>query len=229
MSPKLELSRIVFIGRTWDEYMLMFNLVKDEVIGRKILDCPAGACSFTAVSNRLGADVTAIDIAYDHPAAVLEQKGKQDIAHTMQQMVNVQRNYNWSHFGSIEGLRRTRQQALLDCSEDMLHNPHRYVPAALPLLPFEDEQFDLTLSAHFLFLYADQLDYAYHLSTIKEMMRVTKSEIRIFPTVDMAGNRYEHMDQFRQDVQQLGWAADEIKVPYEFLQNANLMLKLQRQ
>lgn len=40
----LDLSRIVFIGRTWDEYLLMFNLTKEELIGRDVLDCPAGAC-----------------------------------------------------------------------------------------------------------------------------------------------------------------------------------------
>lgn len=56
---KWDLNRIVFIGRTWDEYMRMFGLTKEDLVGRKILDCPAGACSFTAVSNQLGMDVTA--------------------------------------------------------------------------------------------------------------------------------------------------------------------------
>jgi len=56
---KLDLSRIVFIGRTFDEYMSMFNLTQEDLVGRKILDCPAGACSVTAKANQLGADVTA--------------------------------------------------------------------------------------------------------------------------------------------------------------------------
>lgn len=72
---KLDLSRVVFIGRTFYEYMLMFNLSEDELIGRKILDCPAGACSFTAIANKKGAVVTATDIAYYHP---FEQLAKKD-------------------------------------------------------------------------------------------------------------------------------------------------------
>lgn len=52
---KMELSSIVFIGRTFDEYMSMFSLTKEELMGRRILDCPAGACSFTARANQLGA------------------------------------------------------------------------------------------------------------------------------------------------------------------------------
>lgn len=47
-STKLELDRIVFIGRTFEEYLNMFSLSLDELRGKRILDCPAGACSFTA-------------------------------------------------------------------------------------------------------------------------------------------------------------------------------------
>ena len=57
----------------------------------------------------------------------------------------------------------------------------RYVPVTLPSLPFKDDEFDLILSAHFLFMYADRLDYPFHLSTVKELLRVSKEEIRIFP------------------------------------------------
>lgn len=32
----------------------MFSFSTEEVQGKKILDCPAGACSFTAVGNKLG-------------------------------------------------------------------------------------------------------------------------------------------------------------------------------
>ena len=90
---KLDLSRIVFIGRTFDEYMAMFNLSKEDLIGRRILDCPAGGCSFTAIANQLGADVTATDIAYDHEFSQLEVKGFQDIEHVFEQMENAKGNY----------------------------------------------------------------------------------------------------------------------------------------
>ncbi len=41
-STKLDLERIIFIGRTYQEYMDMFLLSEKELQGKKILDCPAG-------------------------------------------------------------------------------------------------------------------------------------------------------------------------------------------
>ncbi|MFE4714325.1 class I SAM-dependent methyltransferase [Paenibacillus sp. NPDC056722] len=223
---KLDLSRIVFIGRTFDEYMLMFGLSKAELKGRKILDCPAGTCSFTAIANQLGADVTATDIAYDHPFEQLAEKGSEDIEHAMLNMEQAQGNYKWDYFKSVEGLSAHRVQALTDCANDMKEFPNRYVPAVLPVLPFGDKEFDLTLSAHFLFMYADRLDYDFHLQAIQELMRVTKEEIRIFPLVDLSCNRYEHLDKIIDFIQSQGYIAEEIKVGYEFQKGANSMLRI---
>jgi hypothetical protein len=65
-SAKLDLGRIVFIGRTFEEYLDMFSLSVEVLMGKKILDCPAGACSFTVVGNKSGLNVTAADIVYYH-------------------------------------------------------------------------------------------------------------------------------------------------------------------
>lgn len=86
LSNKWDLDRIVFIGRVSDEYMRMFNLSKVELLGQKVLDCPAGACSFTAVSNQLGMDITACDMAYYYRIDDLKQKGLKDIETTMLNM-----------------------------------------------------------------------------------------------------------------------------------------------
>jgi hypothetical protein len=223
---KLELSNIVFIGRTFNEYMAMFDLTKEELTGRRILDCPAGACSFTAIANQLGADVTAADIAYYYDFQQLKEKGIQDLEHAMNSVAKVQENYVWDYFKSVAGLQKHRIQALTDCSNDMKLSPNRYVPAALPVLPFDDKQFDLTLSAHFLFTYADRLDYGFHLQTIQELFRVTKQEIRIFPLIDLSCKRYEHLDKLIASLQQQGLTAVETKVPYEFQKGANSMLKI---
>ncbi|KYD10268.1 hypothetical protein B4119_4229 [Parageobacillus caldoxylosilyticus] len=110
----------------------------------------------------------------------------------------------------------------------MKRNKNRYIPAVLPTLPFDDKQFDLTLSANFLFLYEDKLDYEFHLQTIKELMRVTKDEVRIFPTTNFACERYKYLDKLIRDIHSLGWITEEIKVPYEFQKNTNTMLKIAR-
>ncbi|MFD5017905.1 SAM-dependent methyltransferase [Paenibacillus sp. NPDC058367] len=225
---KLELERIVFIGRTFEEYLQMFKLKEADLIGRRILDCPAGACSFTAISNQLGSDVTAADIAYYYSADELEDKGVQDIEHAMSELVKVQGNFVWDYFKSIEDLTQARSRALNDNIRDQRQTPARYVPVILPNLPFNDEDFDLTLSAHFLFMYSDRLDYDFHLRTINELMRVTSGELRIFPLVDLSCKRYEHLNRLIDEMVQQGFAVEEMEVPYEFQKGANQMLSIRR-
>ncbi|MDC3418105.1 SAM-dependent methyltransferase [Aquibacillus salsiterrae] len=225
---KLDLERIIFIGRTFDEYLDMFLLTKEDLEGKKILDCPSGACSFTAVGNRLGLNITACDIAYYHSGDDLRRKGHQDIEHAMNHMVKTKGNYIWNYFKDIEGLRKHRLSALKDCADDIAKSNDRYVPVTLPSLPFEDEAFDVLLSAHFLFMYADRLDYEFHIKTINELLRVTKEEIRIFPLVDLEGNRYEHLDKVKGHLKENGCKSEEIKVPYEFQKNANSMLVIKK-
>jgi hypothetical protein len=227
-STKLDLERIVFIGRTFEEYLDMFSLSVQELKGKKILDCPAGACSFTALGNKFGLDVTACDIAYYHSGEDLENKGLQDIEHAMVHMEKAKRNYIWDYFKDVEDLRKQRLSALKDCANDMRESTDRYVPVTLPSLPFKDAEFDVLLSAHFLFMYADRLDYQFHIKTLNELLRVTKEEIRIFPLVDLEGKRYEHLDKLVSYLTDNGCTVKEVNVSYEFQVNANSMLKIKK-
>ncbi|MGC5772335.1 SAM-dependent methyltransferase [Paenibacillus pabuli] len=220
----LELAQIIFIGRTFEEYMKMFNLTEEEIKGKSILDCPGGACSFSNHARERGANPMAADIAYEHEIGQLEVKGLLDIEHTMKQMEQVQDKYRWDDFGSILGLKEERRRAMTDCAVDMRRFPDHYVASVLPELPFANEQFDLTLSAHFLFTYADRLDAEFHLKTILELLRVTKRELRIFPTVDLSGKRYEHMDELKAILEERGYITSEVKTSYEFQRGAHTML-----
>ncbi|MBT2655860.1 SAM-dependent methyltransferase [Bacillus sp. ISL-18] len=227
-STKLDLERIIFIGRSFEEYLDMFSLSVAELKGKRILDCPAGACSFTAVGNASGLNITAADIAYYHSNEDLFNKGIQDVEHAMEQMEIAKTNYIWDYFNDIEGLRKHRLSALNHCVKDMKQSIERYVPVTLPSLPFKDGEFDVLLSAHFLFMYADRLDYEFHLNTFNELLRVTKEEIRIFPLVDLEGKRYEHLDKIISYLTENGCSVEEVKVPYEFQVNANSMLKINK-
>ncbi|MEH7388367.1 SAM-dependent methyltransferase [Bacillus sp. JJ1521] len=227
-STKLDLERIVFIGRTFNEYLDMFSLSEEKLQGKKILDCPAGACSFTAVGNKLGLVITACDIAYYHSGEDLKNKGLQDIEHAMEHMQRAKDNYKWDYFNDIEGLRNHRLSALQDCTNHMREYKGRYIPVTLPSLPFKNAEFDMLLSAHFLFMYADRLDYQFHIETLNELLRVTKEEVRIFPLVDLEGKRYKHLDKIISYLANIGCTVEEVKVPYEFQINANSMLKIKK-
>jgi ubiquinone/menaquinone biosynthesis C-methylase UbiE len=102
----------------------------------------------------------------------------------------------------------------------------RYVPAELPVLPFEDSTFDFVLSAHFLFMYADRLSYEFHIDTLTELLRVAEEEVRIFPLVDLKGERYEHLDAVIEYLTAKGYMVEEVSVSYEFQRNANSFLHI---
>ena len=227
-STKLDLERIIFIGRTFEEYLDMFSLSVAELKGKRILDCPAGACSFTVDGNASGLNITAADIAYYHSNEDLYDKGIQDVEHAMEHMETAKTNYIWDYFNDIEGLRKHRLSALNDCAKGMRQSSERYVPVTLPSIPFKDGEFDVLLSAHFLFMYADRLDYEFHINTLDELLRVTKEEIRIFPLVDLEGKRYVHLDKIISYLTKNGCSVEEVKVPYEFQVNANSMLKINK-
>ncbi|MET3207412.1 UNVERIFIED_CONTAM: hypothetical protein ABIC26_000346 [Paenibacillus sp. PvR008] len=225
---KQELERVVFIGRTFEEYMQMFNLQISELAGKKILDCPAGACSFTAHGTKASLDIMASDIAYDHKIDDLERKGLLDIEHAMETMERAKDNYVWDYYGDVQGLSEHRHQALQDCTQDMRKHPERYVAAVLPELPFGDEQFNMVLSAHFLFMYSDRLDYDFHKKTIQDLLRVTSEEVRIFPLTDLTGTRYDLLDRLILELEAEGLRVTEVKVPYEFMHNGNSLLSIRK-
>ncbi|MDQ0217907.1 hypothetical protein J2S21_000999 [Peribacillus cavernae] len=77
-------------------------------------------------------------------------------------------------------------------------------------------------------MYADRLDYQFHLTTLNELLRVSKEEIRIFPLVDLGGKRYKHLDQLVSYLEENGCSVEEVKVNYEFQTNANSMLKIRK-
>lgn len=224
----LALERIVFIGRTFDEYMDMFALSTEELTGKKILDCPGGACSFTSTGHEQNLDIMAADIAYHFEANELYEKGLQDIDHAMEMMEKAKDNYVWKFFKDVETLKMHRLQALEKGTTDRKKRPERYVPVTLPTLPFEDKSFDMILSAHFLFTYAKDLDYHFHIQTMRELLRVVKEEVRIFPLVDLAGKRYAHLEYCIDLLTREGYHVEEISVAYEFQANANSMLKIRK-
>jgi len=221
---KLDLERIVFIGRTYEEYVRMFGLKDEDMLNKRILDCPGGACSFTATANQKGFNVTACDIAYGYPENDLLHKGIQDIEHAAAGLEQAKEGFVWNVFKNVEELKKMRLLALKGCVQDMKQNPQHYVHAVLPNLPFADKSFDLILSAHFLFTYHEQLDYAFHLAVLKEFLRVARREVRIFPFVNLNGETYAHAEKLVQHIKELGHEVQEIQVPYEFQKGANTML-----
>ena len=103
----------------------------------------------------------------------------------------------------------------------------RYVDASLPELPFAAGAFDLALSSHFLFLYTEEFDLAFHLDALREMMRVA-AEIRVFPLLQVGGAPSSHLTHAVEGLRSEGVQATVEPVPYEFQRGGNRMLRIRR-
>jgi hypothetical protein len=211
-------------SRSFQEYEAMFMLTEGDLQGR-LLDCPGGASSFTAIASDRGALVTAVDPVYAMPTTELLDlvMGEPDrgSAHTV---AGVDR-YRWSFYGSPEGHRQMRKRSAALFSGDIEVHPERYVPAFLPELPFEDHQFDLVLSSHLLFTYADRLDEDFHFHALVELHRVCRGEVRLFPLLDQAGNSLVEMTRALLDrLDRRAIRANICDVSYEFQRGGNQML-----
>lgn len=224
----MKLDDVVPWGRSFDEYVAMFDLSANDLSGR-ILDCGAGPASFAAEAAARGYKVTACDPIYQFSAAEIERR-VEEIAPTMvAQMQAEQQGYRWDRLGSpaaVGVLRRAAMQRFVD-DFPVGRSAGRYVEAALPNLPFPDAAFDLALASHFLFLYATQLSSAFHAAAVAELLRVA-GEVRIFPLIDLEGRRSVHVAPVVAALSAQGYRAEIVPVRYEFRRGANEMLLITR-
>lgn len=223
-TKRFELDDIVLIGRTFAEYHRLFaldNTNADEVI----LDVAAGVSSFCAEANARGYNVTASDRIYHHDAATIEAKCRHDLDMVMAKLPPVTDQYVWDTFPDIPALTAEREKAYQAFIADFrAHGQRRYVPTSYPQTTFADNQFTLALVSHFLFLYDDQLDYDFHKATLKELLRITVREIRIFPLVNLRYGRSPFVEQIMSAPDFAAYSFEVVKVDYEFLKGGDEML-----
>ena len=204
----------------------MFDLSLDELAGGKILDCAAGASSFTAEMTRRGFDVTAVDLLYNEDADVLCDRCREHMEILVEGLGSVD-HFVWSFFSDLEDLKLQRNQACREFIHDYLnHKDKKYVAADLISLPFEDNKFSLVLCSHLLFIYDHRLDYEFHLNSIKEMLRVTSKELKIYPLVKNKGLKSDFVIRIIDDLQDFD--VNIVEVDYEFRRGGNEMIVISK-
>jgi hypothetical protein len=223
----LKLDRIAFYGRTLAEYVKMYDLNLPALSGKRVLDCPGGASSFTAEALEHGIQAYACDILYGGDLSAVFAQGEADIAHTVERVAQVADLFVWDFYRNADELHASRSKALRGFSAHYPHN--HYINAKLPSLPFADRAFELVLSGHLLFTYSDRLDYSFHLSALREMLRVSANEVRVYPLQGLDSKPYPQLQQLLDDLQAEGLAADILPVPFEFQRGSNQIMRLHRQ
>jgi hypothetical protein len=199
------LNQVVPWGRTFDEYRRMFALT-DSDLELTIVGCGDGPASFNCEATRRGVRIVSCDPIYAFDRSEINER----IAATYDQILEqTRRNANefvWDEIRSPEELGRIRMaamQAFLD-DYDSGKNACRYVDRELPNLGFSDDQFDLALCSHLVFLYSSQLGESFHRAAVTEMCRIAK-EVRIFPLLSLGGERSPFVDVCAHDMTARGF------------------------
>ena len=138
--------------------------------------------------------------------------------------------FNFDFYKTIEKHKHHRQNALKLFNID--YDKKRYFNYELPVLGFEDKGFDLLLSSHLLFVYDDRFSYEFHLTTIKEMLRVA-NRVQIFPLIDFQNlnedeekNFSPYVYRIMEDLKNYSVVIEE--VDFEFQPRGNYQMVIQR-
>ena len=139
-------------GRSFDEYLGMFNLSADD-LARDIVGVGDGPASFNFWMHQRGTPIVSVDPIYRYAESELHQRIQETYDDVIAQAHQNRDKFVWTHISSVDELAEIRMQAMEAFCGDFETGKRqgRYIDASLPNLPFPDGRFDLVLSAHLLF------------------------------------------------------------------------------
>jgi hypothetical protein len=215
-------------GRSFEEYQRMFALTEAE-LRLRLLGCADGPASFNARSFMRRRRVVSVDPLYQLGTAQIQMRIDAVYQEIMKQTVANQEKFVWDVVRSPEELGRVRMAAMAEFLADLDNGKKlgRYVPAALPDLPFAANSFDIALCSHFLFLYSDNFSFQFHQQSIEAMCLVAR-EARIFPLLNYNAEPSPFLEPLLEALTSSGHTVSIERVSYEFQRGGNQMLRVSR-
>lgn len=194
---------------------------------QKILGCGDGPASFNAEMTAQGGSVISFDPLYAFAGPEIKRRFEETAETVISQVRATPEKWVWTFHRDPDELLARRIEALDRFLADYETGKaaRRYVTAEFPALPFADQQFDLALCSHFLFLYSNLFSEDFHVRSIQEMCRVA-TDIRIFPILTLEQTPSPHLSAVRQAAEVLGFASEISRVEYGLQRNGNQMLRL---
>jgi len=220
----MKLENVVPWGRSFAEYQKMFSLSQKD-IQKKILGCADGPASFNAELTESGGTVVSVDPTYQFSSDQIRSRINAVYPKIMEQMSKHQDDYLWETISSIDALGQIRMAAMEKFLADYETGKKagRYMNASLPVLPFNDDAFDLALCSHYLFLYSAHISRQQHILSMKELCRVA-TEVRVYPLLALDGKKSNHLESVISTLTENGIEVSLKPVDYQFQKGATEML-----
>ncbi len=222
------LDQVIPWGRALQEYTRMFKL-SDEELNLRILGVGDGPASFNSEMKALGHTVLSIDPIYSFSGAQIERRIEESYDTVISQVKQKPDNFVWDFFSDPAHCGRFRLETMRKFLADfeMGKVQDRYLPEFLPTLNFADDQFDLALCSHLLFLYSVQLSFDFHRDSIQELCRISQ-EVRIFPLLALNCKKSPYVAPIQSHFSAAGFTVDICRVPYEFQKGGNEIMRIYR-
>jgi hypothetical protein len=226
----LKLDHIVTIGRKFFEYNSIFLLDELDPFTEKILDVGGGVSSFTYEAVERGFEVMSVDPIYAFDHYKLARKCEEDIEYSINNLEKTTNMINWGKpIENFEHLRHARQDSYRMFLDDFRKNRWRYLDAQFPYTPFiVRDNFTVSLVSHLLFIYDNHINYDTHVSIIKEILRVTSKEIRIYPIINLGFKTSEFVGRIMKDPLFAGVSFELRPTEYMFLKGADKMMVIKK-
>ena len=220
----MKLDSVVPWGRSFEEYRAIFALSESD-LQKRLLGCSDGPACFNAELTQRGGTVVSVDPVYQFSSEQISSRIEEVYPQIMSQMEQNADSYIWANIKDVSALGQVRmaaiQQFLADYDSGLKAGRYKY--ASLPSLPFEDQQFELALCSHFLFLYSDHFDLEQHIQSMRELCRVA-TEVRVYPLLSLDGKRSKHLSAVMEALADGGVRAYLLPVDYQFQKGATEML-----
>lgn len=220
----MKLDKVVPFGRSLDEYIKMFNL-KPIDLQKKIISVADGTASFNAEATLKGSKIISVDPIYQLTGEEIQHRFNQVVDNIIEQVKATPNDWVWSYHKSPDNLYQNRVKTinkfLIDYEDGQQNN--RYQIGELPTLNYQDNEFDLALCSHFLFLYSEHFDENFHDKSIRELLRISK-EVRIFPLLTLMLDYSPYLNHLINIYKWEGYHIKIEKVEYELQKGGNEML-----
>ncbi|MGD1895461.1 MAG: SAM-dependent methyltransferase [Phormidesmis sp.] len=222
----MKLDQVVPFGRSLDEYIHMFSLGAAD-LQKSILSVADGPASFNAEGTAKGYQIQSCDPLYVFEADEIRDRFYAVLDDIITQVENTRDSWVWQYHASPSELRAHRIEVAERFYADYTQGKKagRYTVGTLPQLSDSASSYELSLSSHFLFLYSEQFDTAFHIAAIQEMLRVS-AEARIFPLLALNQRRSPHILPVTRHLERLGYQCKIETVDYELQPGGNEMMRV---
>ncbi|WP_413441828.1 hypothetical protein [Synechococcus sp. MIT S1220] len=189
---------IHLFSRCGEQIAKQLNLVPVNYINNSILDCSSGASTLVAYLNRLGINIKGLDPLYKHNIRELMSKVYYDQQILKQKILN---EYPDNRL-EIEKTFLHASNHHAEFISDYKMNRVNYLFDSYPKLNLNNNSFDSVFTSNYLFTYSSKesggisedtnaLSYSYHEKSFLELVRVSSSEIKIFPVDKLESPTHE--------------------------------------